>query len=276
LPELKIQRGGEDPFHAGVCVTDRKFEYRGDLGVTPLPEILATIHRYSVPGVVIATRESRVRRIALDEGVVIFASSNEREVSLGMSLLRRGILTPDVAREADERRTRDGLRLGNVLVQMGVLTPEDLNRFVVDQVREILWGAFDWDSGEVVFEIGERATGTAVRLDLPIPEAILEGIRRSSDVRRLVQRLGHAQTLLERQTSSLLDLFSASEREFFEKVDGRTPLQPLCAKGPGTMAENARILYAFYCLGLLRKRRGSGTTGLKKIHYKTEGGSLGQ
>jgi len=207
---------------------------------------------------------------------VIFASSNEREVSLGMSLLRRGILTPDVAREADERRTRDGLRLGNVLVQMGVLTPEDLKRFVVDQVREILWGAFDWDSGEVVFEIGERATGTAVRLDLPIPEAILEGIRRSSDVRRLVQRLGHAQTLLERQASSLLGLFSASEREFFEKVDGRTPLQPLCAKGPGTMAENARILYAFYCLGLLRKRRGSGTTGLKKIHYKTEGGSLGQ
>ena len=39
---------------------DRKFEYRGDLGVTPLPEILATIHRYRVPGVVIASRDGRV------------------------------------------------------------------------------------------------------------------------------------------------------------------------------------------------------------------------
>ncbi|MGH9399242.1 MAG: DUF4388 domain-containing protein [Thermoanaerobaculia bacterium] len=256
-------------------MTDRKFEYRGDLGVTPLPEILATIHRYRVPGVVIATREARVRHIALDEGVVVFASSNEKEVSLGMLLLRRGILTPKLAREADERRTRDGLRLGNVLLQMGILTPEDLNRAVADQVREILWGAFDWDSGEVVFEIGERAAGRAVRLDLPIPEAILEGIRRSADVRRLVQRLGHAQTILERQPSTLLDLFSASERGFFDKVDGRTPLQKLCAKGPGTVTENARLLYAFYCLGLLRKRRGSGDTGLKKIQYKTEGGSLG-
>ena len=119
---------------------DRKFEYRGDLGVTPLPEVLATIHRYRVPGVVIVSREGRVRRILLDEGVVIFASSNEREVSLGMSLLRRGILTPELAREADTRRTRDGLRLGNVLLQMGVLTPEDLNRAVADQIREILWG----------------------------------------------------------------------------------------------------------------------------------------
>lgn len=256
-------------------MTDRKFEYRGDLGVTPLPEILATIHRYSVPGVVIASREGRVRRIALDEGVVVFASSNEREVSLGMWLLRRGMLTPELAREADARRTRDGLRLGNVLLQMGVLSPEDLNLAVVNQVREILWGAFDWDSGEVVFEIGERAAGPVVRLDLPIPEAILEGIRRSADVRRLIQRLGNAQTILEKQPSALLDLFSVSEKGFFEKVDGRTPLQPLCAKGPGTVPENARLLYAFYCLGLLRKRRGSGTAGLKKIHYKTEGGSLG-
>lgn len=254
---------------------DRKFEYRGDLGVTPLPEILATIHRYRVPGVVIVSREGRVRRIALDEGVVVFASSNEREVSLGMSLLRRGILTPELAREADTRRTRDGLRLGNVLLQMGVLTPEDLNRAVADQVREILWGAFDWDSGEVVFEIGEHAAGPVVRLDLPIPEAILEGIRRAADVRRFVQRLGNAQTILEKQPSALLDLFSEPERSLFEKVDGRTPLQPLCAKGPGTVPENARLLYAFYCLGLLCKRRGSGTAGLKKIQYKTEGGSLG-
>ena len=29
---------------------EKKFEYRGDLAVTPLPEILATIERYRVPG----------------------------------------------------------------------------------------------------------------------------------------------------------------------------------------------------------------------------------
>ena len=260
---------------AEVRLMDRKFEYRGDLGLTPLPEILATIHRYRVPGVVVVSREGRVRRVVLEEGVVVFASSNEREVSLGMSLLRAGILTPELAREADARRTRDGLRLGHVLLQMGVLTPEGLNRAVANQVQEILWGAFDWDSGEVVFEIGEPADPPVVRLDLPIPEAILEGVRRAADVRRFVQRLGNAQTILEKQPSPLLDLFPEPEKRFFEKVDGRTPLQPLCARGPGTVPENARLLYAFYCLGLLRKRRGSGTEGLKKIQYKTEGGSLG-
>jgi hypothetical protein len=254
---------------------DRKFEYRGDLGAIPLPEILATIHRYRVPGIVSVSRESRLRRIVLDEDVVVFATSNEKEVSLGMSLLRRGILTPELAREADARRTRDGLRLGNVLLQMGILTPEELNRSVANQIREILWGAFDWEAGEVIFEIGERAAEQVVRLDLPIPEAILEGIRHTSDVRRLVHRLGNAQTILEKQPSGLLELFSAAEKGYYDCVDGATPLQPLCAKGPGSVPENARLLYAFYCLGLLRKRRGSGAAGLKKIQYKTEGGALG-
>ena len=52
---------------------DKEFEYRGDLAVTPLAEILATIHRYRVPGVVTASREGRVRRIYLDDGLVVFA-----------------------------------------------------------------------------------------------------------------------------------------------------------------------------------------------------------
>ena len=253
---------------------EKRFEYRGDLGITPLAEILSTVNRYQVPGTVTLTHEGRVRKIALDEGQVVTASSNEREVSLGMHLLRQGILKAESAREADARRTRDGLRLGQVLLQMGILTPERLNDVIGEQVRGILWGAFDWAEGEVAFEIGPLKSRELVRLDLPIPEAILEGVRRMSEVKRLVQRLGSGQTLFERSSSPLLGLFSPAEQVFYQKVDGRTPVQVLCGKGPGSVPENARLLYAFYCLGLLRRRRTSGG-GAKKIQYKTEGGTLG-
>jgi hypothetical protein len=250
------------------------FEYRGDLAVTPLAEVLATINRYRVPGVLSLSREARMRKIHLDDGLVIFATSNEREVSLGMHLLKEGILKPDAAREAEARRTRDGLRLGQVLLQMGVLTPESLNGAVSEQVRGILWGAFDWESGEVVFELGPRQGRELVRIDLPIPEAILEGIRRTSDARRIVHHLGSAQTIFERTQSPLITLFSEPEQKFYRGIDGRTPLQKLCASGPGSVPENARNLYAFFCLGLLRRSRAS-APGAKKIQYKTEGGSLG-
>jgi hypothetical protein len=252
---------------------EKRFEYRGDLAVTPLAEILSTIYRYGVPGVVSVTREGRVRRIHLDDGRVTFATSNERDVSLGMYLLKRGILKPDVAREAEQRRTREGLRLGQVLLQMGLVTPEGLNEAIVGQIQEILWGAFEWESGDVVFDIGGHG-GERARIDLPIPDVILQGIRRASDVKRLVQRLGSAATVFEKTPSPLLDLFTPVERRFYEKVDGKTALQPLCARGPGSVSENARLLYAFFCLRLLRRMRGA-RKGAKKIQYKTEGGSLG-
>ena len=71
---------------------EKRFEYRGDLAATPLAEILATIDRYRVPGSLTLTWDERVRKIALDDGQVVTAGSNERETSLGMYLLRHGIL----------------------------------------------------------------------------------------------------------------------------------------------------------------------------------------
>lgn len=242
------------------------------MAVTPLAEILSTIERYRVPGVLTVTWEERERRIFLDRGLVIFAASNEPEMRLGRHLLREGTLTPERLQEASERRSREGLRFGQILLQMEALTPEGLRKAVVDQVQSILWGAFEWEKGEVLFEIGARRTEEVIRIDLPIPEVIVEGIRRAADVRRLVRRLGTANTLLEKTGAPCpTSPFSGLEKSFFDRVDGRTPLRPLCALGPGTAPENARLLYAFFCLGLLRGREAE---GVRKLHWKTEGGSV--
>jgi len=250
---------------------EKKFEYRGDLATTPMAEILATIHRYRVPGVLNLLREGRLRQIHIDADLVVFATSNEREMSLGMSLLKQGVLTPELAREAEARRVREGLRLGQILLQMGVVSPESLNRAIAEQIRGILWTSFDWTGGEVVFGVGDRVTNDLVRIDLPLTEVIYEGIRRATEVKRFAQRLGDAHTLLEGAGNPSLGIFSRAERRYHEKVDGRTPLQTLCERGPGSVSENARTLYAFYCLGLLRRVRASGA---RKLYWNTEGGSL--
>jgi hypothetical protein len=254
---------------------DRKFEYRGDLAVTPLAEILATIHRYRVPGVLNVSGGGRARRIVVDDGSVIFAASNEKDLGLAPYLLNRGVLDAETAREVEARQARDGLKVGQVLLQMGVVTPERLNAAIAGQVREILLGALEWEAGDVLFEIGARRASDLVRMDFPLRDVILEGIRRAANVKRLIQRLGSAQGILEKAPGAALDFFSAPERAYFDTVDGKTPLQQLCSLGPGGVAENARLLYAFFCLGLLRRARAT-TSGPRKIQYRTEGGSLGK
>jgi uncharacterized protein DUF4388 len=253
----------------------QSFEYNGDLAVTPLAEILATIHRYGVPGVVDITRGKRTRRIFVEDGLVVFAASNEKDLDLASYLLKQRALDPETAREAEARRARDGLRMGQVLLQMGVVTPERLNTAISGQIRAIVFDTIDWDAGDVRFEIGARRTADFVRVELPIPEVLVGGIRRAVNVRRLVKRLGSAVTVLEKTGGPPPALFSEAERRFYESVDGKRSLQQLCAHGPAALAENARTLYAFYCLGLLRKARGT-APGARKIQYRTEGGSLGK
>jgi hypothetical protein len=274
---IPLPPAGAARYHEVKLPMEKHFEYRGDLAVTPLAEILATIHRYRVPGVVRVSREARQRLIYIDDGLVVFSATNERDVSLGAYLIRRKLLTLEVAREAT-RQVRAGLRLGQVLLSMGVLDEDRLREAVSGQIREILWGAFDWESGAVVFDIGERRSDEVIRIDVSIPEVIVEGIRRAADPRRLVQRLGRATTVLERESErtrgELLSLFSKEERAYYDRVDGKTALQPLCGRGPGAAADNARLLYAFFCLGLVRKSAAV-PPGAKRIRYRTGGGSLG-
>jgi hypothetical protein len=252
---------------------EKKFEYRGDLGVTPLPEILATIGRYRVPGMLELSSATRVRCVYFDGGAVIFASSAEPEVRLGTYLIRHG-LPEDAVLSAEERLAGDSVRLGQVLLRLELVDRATLKAAVAEQVRAILWGAFEWDSGEAVFEIGRRHDVHAVRLDLSIPELTVEGIRRTQSVRRFVDRLGSGQSLLERTGIPAPEsLFGAGEARLFDLVDGRTPLKVLCQSGTGSEKENARALYAFFCLDLVRVREGA---GVRKLQWKTDGGALAQ
>jgi len=244
---------------------EKKFEYRGDLGVTPLPEILATIGRYRVPGMLELSSGARARCVYFDGGTVIFASSAEPEVRLGTFLIRQGALPEDAVSSAEERLAGDSVRLGQVLLRLELVDRPTLKAAMADQVRAILWGAFEWDRGEAVFEIGPRHDGHAVRLDLSIAQLTVEGVRRTQSVRRFVDRLGSGQSVLERTgTPAPADLFGAEEARLLDLVDGRTPLKVLCQSGPGSEKENARTLYAFFCLELVRSREPAGTGLVKR------------
>ncbi|HEX9688650.1 MAG TPA: DUF4388 domain-containing protein [Thermoanaerobaculia bacterium] len=251
---------------------EKKFEYRGDLAVTPLPEILATIGRYRVPGALSVTRGQAHRRIYLDDGLVVFATSDEIEVRLGTYLIHHGVLPEDAVRSAEARLAGDGIRLGQILMRLELLDRATLDAAVADQVREILWGAFDWESGEVVFEVGAGRSDEMVRIDLPIADVIVEGVRRAHAVKRFIERLGSGHSALEASDAGIPEgLFTREEALYRDLADGRTPVQILSQKGPGSVAENARLLYAFFCLDLVRVRE---PTGVRKLQWKTEGGSL--
>jgi hypothetical protein len=234
-------------------------QYQTDLGQTPLPEILVTIHRYKAPGVLVCRRGDTLKKIYFDQGDVIFASSNDIADSLGDKLLREGRITRQQYDESVQRLKTAGKRQGTILAEMKVLEPKDLFLAVRDQVSEIVWSIFSWDGGTVSFNPGRDKHLEFVKLQIPIPQAVLQGVRRMPDARTLIARLGKKTTLLARGDGAMEGVrLNADEQRLLDAANGKRMLAELVNTPPLTAGENARILYALFALRLLTVRQASG------------------
>ena len=261
-------------------VSDSRFEFRGDLSKTPLPEVLQTVHRYRVPGVVVARRGETEKKVYLWDGDVIFATSSDREESLGNALLRKGRLTREqfdesVRRLIEARAAEETRRHGAILVDMGLLTPEELFAAVTQQVRDILFSLFDWQEGEVSFAVGRFRVDEIIQLEIPTRQAILEGVKAVHDARRLVAFLGPSWTVFDPsyQPGEICDLsLEPGEIRLLQHVDGTKTLRELVGLGPSDAGSNAKLLYAFFVLKLISRRDVTTRTSVKKIHWSTSGG----
>jgi two-component system OmpR family response regulator len=256
-------------------VTETPFQYTGDLGEEPLPEILRTIHHYRVPGVVTATFGDVVKKIYLMGGNVIFATSSDLSDSLGAYLKKSALVSSAELRlSVDRIDVAHGRRHGELLVEMGVLTPELLRQIVTEQVKAILYSVFSWEKGGVTFEVGRFRKDELIQLEVPTPQAIADGIRLLPDPRRVVLRLGPSWTVFDRgevpaEASGVS--WSAGELKLLSLVDGRRTLRDLITAGPGDVSMNAKLVYAFWVLHLVT-RRDVNTSGIKRIQWKTSFG----
>jgi hypothetical protein len=271
-----------------LATVEHSFQYRGDLSQTALPEILYTIHRFQVPGVIEATREGVMKRVYIKEGNVVHASSSDREDSLGNYLLRSGALTPEVFEETMRERERLQKRYGVLLIERGILSPGEIYRAIRQQIEEVVWSLFYWQDGAVIFSIGDFREPDSVRIQLPMRQVILQGIKRAPNAKALAARLGRKETVFE-PCYRMEDLIEASldgdEYRLLSLVDGQRTLFDVCTQGPHGAADNAKVMYAFQVLQLIRpvsvttpsqgepKREES--TGAIKIRFKTTGDRYG-
>jgi hypothetical protein len=233
-----------------------RYLYRGDLSETPLPEILVTIHHYKAPGVITCIRDDERKEIFVESGRVIFATSSSVYDSLGNRLLAAGRISRDQYEESLRRLSHGGKRQGVILVELGALEPRDLFVGVRDQVQEIVWSIFEWKSGTVTFEPGRDRAGEFIKLNLSIPQAVLQGARRIVDAKALLARVGGKGTILERAADADFSeiALAPEEQAILNSIDGKRPLGELVMIANATPAINARIIYALHTLRLVNPR----------------------
>lgn len=165
--------------------------------------MLAIIHRTRVAGVIEAAAGEFSKMVWLEGGYVVHASSSDLADSLGGFLRRIGRLTDGQFQTAMQQRRNDtGRRLGEILIEQGVLSPAQVYQAIREHAEGIVWSLFSWEEGTVTFRMGDLESLDAVRIQIPLRQVIVQGVRRGANAKSLVARMGGATRCSSRPTAS--------------------------------------------------------------------------
>ncbi len=139
-------------------------------------------------------RGALAKRVYLRDGRIVFATSSDPNERLGELLLREGMITLDQLDQAISR-IGSGKRLGTLLVEAGHLTPHNLVRGVISQVKDVVLGLFPWEEGEYVFDEGPLPTEEVITLNMHTGELLRQGIRRIRALSRMRASVGGSRSL---------------------------------------------------------------------------------
>lgn len=228
-----------------------------DVATFPLPELLGLVHGASLSGLLHFVHDDHAKAVYLHRGEVVFATSNQSIDRLGECLVRAGVLTIEQLRHAELSFTPPD-RFGKTLVENGFLTSRELWHGVKYQVEEIVRSLFVYDAGRLHVWCGEHQPDNVVRLALPTPRLMAEGIERRHAIRKFVRLLHDPRVRVAAVPGAEAQL-AGTERALHAAAVGETSFEAICRATGLDDTTGARLVQLLRLIGavrLVRSREG--------------------
>ncbi|GBE01108.1 chaperone protein DnaJ [bacterium BMS3Bbin06] len=227
---------------------------RGNLKDHTLPFVLVRLNRERATGTLRVSTDLFTKKLYLNSGIVIFASSSYEDDRLGEMLLKSGKINLQQYKRSVELLKTTDKRQGAILVELGYLSPKDLFRGVKYQVKEIIYSLFQLENGDFEFLPDEVPAEEVITLKLGMGKLIYEGIKRIDNWTTIQRAMPEMNTRLQ-LSSDPKSLFQevelrSEDKETLSLVDGTTIEEILNESSSGSF-EALKTLYALYSIGIL-------------------------
>jgi len=160
-------------------------DLRGSLARQPFAHVLQRIYAGRLSGALLLTNGPVKKIVHVESGYPVAVRSNVPTECLGQILLQQRMISAESLAQSLHQMKLSKRRQGELLVEMGALSPYNLSRALVLQMEAKLLEVFSWRDGRFSFKKGQPGHDQPVRLDRTPAALILEGIRRSYDAERM-------------------------------------------------------------------------------------------
>lgn len=182
------------------------------------------------------------------KGYLVFAKTNQPDELLGKVLFRLGKISEKDFQRMDEFITPKKF-IGEILVQKGFITPEDLEIGLRYQMREITLNLFPHFNGEFKFQEKTESGLEEFEIKLEVPVLIEDGIRRMK-FNPVLREFLIKKTFIPVSKDFYLRL-TEEEKEILRTIDGQTDCETILNSYSGHSDLFWKHLYLLYCLKLI-------------------------
>ncbi len=163
---------------------------RGALSTMSAEDVLEWVAKRKLSAPIAFERRGLERSVVVEDGAIVWASSNRRDEQLGVILVRSGLVAERALADALEARAETGVPLGKVLLMSGLMTEADLVDILATKIRETVTDVITWHDGQFDVVPRTQPPGTGVTAELPIEVCLTVARRRAKRMEEIMGILG--------------------------------------------------------------------------------------
>ncbi len=241
--------------------------FKGDLKDINLADIFQTLAMNQQEGTLTITSSERHTEIYFSkEGVRLLATGNQEHIRLGELLLKRRKLTPVELDMALARQKMTGELLGQALVDMNVVSDQDILDCVRSQIEEDIYEVFSWKKARFEFAPGEPSgefydpakTGKPIAFN--VNAVIMEAARRIDEWSLIHKNVPSTSTIymLQDPQAAIPDVshlgFAGEDiLQIVKTIDGRSTVEQIVSNSALSKFEVCKIIAALVETGYITK-----------------------
>ena len=218
---------------------------QGSLASFKLPNVLTLLSGAKKSGTLMLAGYGRHSYVLFSNGSLVYAGSDQEKFRLGALLVRKKKITRDQQQDIDATMRRHGGRFGQIAIQKGILTDEEIHESLKVQVSEVVYDAFVWTEGSFRFSEDLQLPDYAVTIAVDLSNLMMEGSRRIEEWEKAVHLLPD-ENVVFRVVSVPKDdkiTLSADEWKVLFLVNGQRTLAELVTEAEDDALNVYRIIY---------------------------------
>jgi hypothetical protein len=202
---------------------------QGTLKTMSLVDLLQFLAAGRKSGTLKFDRGKVTKQVYFKNGLIVGSKSNDPREYLGQVLLHYGKVDDAQLKTAREAQRSSGAKLGEVLVEQGFLTENEVLEILKTRTLDAIYDLFMWNEGDFEFYDEEPLPDDLLLIEVEPTNVIMEGIYRIDELARYRTLVPSDRAILELSAGWTSSLKLGKEfRQVLFFVDKRMSVAEIC------------------------------------------------